>query len=169
MILQVLKQGQRVEVTVNVFCPTGKGGGVDPTCGKGNKTVSAGRYGQHPVEKDTVLEIEGIKGVHSFAGAFVPERGFVPENEKGRPTRSEPLVKYIEISKIFGTERGTNAKQVQEIAKHVESGKRLPLIEVMSDGQREYSVIDGNHRLDAIKMLSKKGKIPVKVYPRMDL
>ena len=31
--MQVLK----TKPTVNVFCPTGKGGGVDPTCGKGGK------------------------------------------------------------------------------------------------------------------------------------
>ena len=46
MILQVLKQGQRVEVTDNVFCPTGQGGGVDPTCssGSGSSSIPMGGY-----------------------------------------------------------------------------------------------------------------------------
>lgn len=33
MKIQVLKDGPVVEVTDNSFCPTGKGGGVDPSCG----------------------------------------------------------------------------------------------------------------------------------------
>lgn len=35
MKVQVLKGGSVVEVVDNAFCPTGKGGGVDPTCGSG--------------------------------------------------------------------------------------------------------------------------------------
>lgn len=36
MKIQVLKDGPVVEVDVaNSFCPTGKGGGVDPSCGGG--------------------------------------------------------------------------------------------------------------------------------------
>lgn len=41
MKIQVLKNGPVVEVDVtNSFCPTVKGGGVDPSCGKGG---SAGK------------------------------------------------------------------------------------------------------------------------------
>ena len=48
MKLQVLKNGCTVEVDQvgNVYCPTGQGGGVDPTCkrgGKGGKSTSGGK------------------------------------------------------------------------------------------------------------------------------
>lgn len=35
MKVQVLKGGPIVDVVNNAFCPTGKGGGVDPTCSPG--------------------------------------------------------------------------------------------------------------------------------------
>lgn len=43
--VRVLRGGNKVEVmdvTDNSFCPTGKGGGVDPTCSPGGKSVGGG-------------------------------------------------------------------------------------------------------------------------------
>lgn len=37
--IQVLKNGPVVDVVDNAFCPTGKGGGVDPSCGSGKNST----------------------------------------------------------------------------------------------------------------------------------
>lgn len=45
MKIQVLKDGPSVEVVDNSFCPTGKGGGVDPSCGGANSSISFKQVG----------------------------------------------------------------------------------------------------------------------------
>lgn len=73
--------GEVVETTENIFCPTGKGGGIDPTCspdkggasGGGGKSFSVGDKVEY---KGQTWEISG--------SGFVKERG----KDKGR----KPLV-----------------------------------------------------------------------------
>lgn len=59
MKIQVLKDGPVVEVDVaNAFCPTGKGGGVDPSCG-GEKGGGGGRTERFTSdEKKKLAELE---------------------------------------------------------------------------------------------------------------
>ena len=46
-----------VDVTDNAFCPTGKGGGVDPTCGKGGKGRGVSEK-RKQVQKKAISRIE---------------------------------------------------------------------------------------------------------------
>lgn len=57
MKIQVLKDGPVVDVVDNGFCPTGQGGGVDPTCGKGGggKGVAKVKNPQYTKARKTAL------------------------------------------------------------------------------------------------------------------
>ena len=77
MKLQVLKNGHRTEVTQvgNAFCPTGKGGGVDPTCGKGGKgkvrSRGSGKEGDKNTPKVPVRKMDDINSIAKLSKAEV--------------------------------------------------------------------------------------------------
>lgn len=82
MKIQVLKDGPVVEVdedVANAFCPTGKGGGVDPSCGKGK--AGGGKSGGKKVKvtksKATSSESEksGEKAVKDMFPKITGRRG----------------------------------------------------------------------------------------------
>lgn len=58
MKIQVLKDGPVVEVEVaNSFCPTGKGGGVDPSCGGEKGGAAAGSSGSNMAGDELVQKM----------------------------------------------------------------------------------------------------------------
>ena len=59
MKLQVLKRGRRVFVQQvgNVFCSTGQGGGVDPTCGKGSASSALSDDAARKIQKDIGFKV----------------------------------------------------------------------------------------------------------------
>lgn len=72
---------RKTELSFNVFCPTGKGGGVDPTCGSGGKGRGLTRS-QYTIVKelksafdnaDTFDLVEGDKYVSVFMTLITPD------------------------------------------------------------------------------------------------
>lgn len=96
MRLQVLKDGKTVEVTQvdNAFCPTGKGGGVDPTCGKGGKgRKGKGGGGSSGASKAKVMRFD------RFADEFdgIMTSGYGEEFTKAHSRMIQSLVKDIPV------------------------------------------------------------------------
>lgn len=76
--VRVLRGGNKVEVvdvTDNSFCPTGKGGGVDPTCGKGGKgkvrSSGSGKEGDKSAPKVPVRKMDDINSIAKLSKAEV--------------------------------------------------------------------------------------------------
>lgn len=71
MKIQVLKDGPVVDVVDNAFCPTGKGGGIDSSCGsgKGGKrtvtkpiaSLSKKEINSHPELKSAMRKVSIIE------------------------------------------------------------------------------------------------------------
>lgn len=105
MEVQVLKNGQRIEVTQidNSFCPTGRGGGVDPTCspGKGGGEFAVGSKVQYKGKEYTVS-----------GGGMSPKRG----PNKGR----KPMVLKGpggEMETLWEDELGASDKETKKVLK----------------------------------------------------
>lgn len=74
MKIQVLKNGPVVDVVDNAFCPTGKGGGIDPSCGKGGGGVDVSytdklKAGIEKLKKERPDMIETIAGMQELLDA----------------------------------------------------------------------------------------------------
>jgi hypothetical protein len=89
---------EQESVTVNSFCPTGKGGGVDPTCGKGGHSIISSPSikkinlpGLSDAQANEVLDVlHGILGPHKLGEVTIssapggPAGGILgPDQENG--------------------------------------------------------------------------------------
>lgn len=121
MKLQVLKSGRRVEVG-NSFCPTGKGGGVDPTCGKGSKGGSGGSSSNKTHSQDlpknpkklnlaTVQKALGEMGFKLGAGKTDMDRG-VTVYELTQPNGSKSTASIDEIRTLLYRNVKDKKKQI---------------------------------------------------------
>lgn len=97
MKLQVLKNGNRVEVDQvdNVFCPTGQGGGVDPTCKRGGK---GGRGGSGRKGGKGAGKIKSTGGGKALS-IETDQYGTPTKSPKGyRKDREHPVAGYLHKS-----------------------------------------------------------------------
>lgn len=120
MKLQVLKNGDRIEVDQvdNVFCPTGQGGGVDPSCKRGGKSKRRGRTKSAGSEVEKVSSVEdfvskvGVKAKVTFKSRQMDMRGPTGRNIEysGKVTEKLPEGIFITGKAVQKLSNGKTSK-----------------------------------------------------------
>lgn len=101
--LQVLKGGPVVDVVdvENAFCPTGEGGGVDPTCGKGRNKYSSIEKKIHKLE-GSPIPIRQVEPIDMGAGSPIYSlfHGWLDKNGDvvGQDIMHDPVIKNIGLT-----------------------------------------------------------------------
>lgn len=152
---------QPVGSTHNVFCPTGEGGGIDPSCSPtGQKTLKVVKETPYINQKYRVSEIEGairdstIMGGSDEWPTSGKWAGFEPTGpgKKGR----WPVLE-VNPEKVYTTQDWTVKEKSAEITGTLRKDK--PVLLVRHEG-RLY-IEDGNHR--ALHALKTDQKLPARV------
>lgn len=133
---------------LNAFCPTGKGGGVDPSCGKGGlervnrngKPDSSGDWVRNPItfsEKEGEMELALDKEFKSFDGSKQEYIDLFATEET------------VQLDQLTSGQKIVEAAGIKHFEKSPHSVDKLPL--VIQYGS-ELIVRDGNTRLSAKKV-----------------
>lgn len=144
----------------NQFCPTGEGGGVDPTCGKDGGTDSSDDT--DPVDR----AVNAAKKAYPKAGDTVDGRAVIRKVDNqdsidAELTDSERLPGLREVRmdafqsvREGKAERRPSADDERKVASLVEkitAGKKISGLIVVDDGHPDGPyVLEGGHRFDAL-------------------
>jgi hypothetical protein len=88
------------------------------------------------------------------------------------PEGFESRILYVPIDRITSYQRfsgGSNVvdTDVEGLVAAIRSGKKLPVPILRVDllaGQPQFTIKDGNHRIEALRRLKYKGKVPAEVW-----
>lgn len=131
------------EVTANAFCPTGQGGGVDPSCGSG--TAAAEAY---------VKALPSVEGVSKWAG-FKPDWStdvngrelITPLKHVSMRESAKVLAKETDAGKLV-TLKPAQLLQLRSWQRTVSEGKVLSLVKAglrkLGSGEKHPTVIEYN-------------------------
>lgn len=153
-----------LKYSTNVFCSTGEGGGIDPSCSAGGSTEKALASIREASEaKAPATDPKGLLGPYisvSLPTSSSPEISKALRETVLSKSRKEATVS---TSSLVATQavvrRGTVEWAVKEIAKSAEEREEgvkqngLPL--VIKAGDKHY-IYDGHHRLEASKLSGEK-------------
>lgn len=142
-IFNVLARWEELQV-VNVFCPTGEGGGVDPTCKSGERPADVLRTGEGVVDADKVF----AKGIREGIGPATKLW------KSGNTYTLKVPVRYLAATQDIV--HAPTVRSTKELTKDP--------VEVLTEvgGERVYRILDGHHRI-ARAILAGKKTVEVKV------
>ena len=132
-------------ITDNVFCPTGEGGGVDPTCSTGQDKNSTNNLLQKIGSLSRVPDRPDDTRDHGFKVDLDPPYGRVNKYFDDAPT------KKVKLDDLVATQVGVS---LQSLKGKVESGVTDKPILVVKSGGKHY-IHDGTHQATLMKLMGK--------------
>jgi hypothetical protein len=154
-LLSHLLKGMGVNPTDNVFCSTGPGGGIDPTCKKGeggrgftrtdvpDASISNPLY--DPDREDELLD---------WSGQGKQAKYFNADDIEFKTLKRDGQLQKISTSKVISIQDTVNPNIVNQYRDKIAEISSAPDFEdapaVVKMGN-EYVIVDGNHRAIALK------------------
>jgi len=150
-----LKPKHNRPYTFNVFCPTGPGGGVDPTCSpdgsSGDASVRKAADKLYPKSTDKVDGREVLKDV--------------PNQSSIESSVNDPLVlpgiREVQISQFEGLSGKSysvsETERIRKLADDIKQSNQISPLIVVDDGHGDGPyILEGGHRAEALYLLGAK-------------
>lgn len=135
-------------MTVNAFCATGPGGGVDPTCSPGRKsTLPKGTPQQ-------VLDKISSAGEHAQTRVPITYRKAPIDHQEAQEAYGTGTSQFVSFDKLHATQRLVKKAAVEEYLTGRRQNNKKPL--VVKDGET-FHLIDGHHRATVAAIKGESG------------